>query len=75
MEVVAPTLKRPSCILWSEIEKWTPESVLLRFGKLPDDWRLLPVSAFAVQLENKEKVEFHAKLTILHRMHILLLFT
>jgi restriction endonuclease S subunit len=57
MEVVAPTSKRPNCILWSEIEKWTPESVLLRFGKLPDGWRLLPVSGFAFQLENKEKVK------------------
>lgn len=56
MEAVAPISKRPCCILWSEIEKWTPESVLLRFGKLPDGWRLLPVSAFAAQLENKEKV-------------------
>ena len=57
MEAVAPISKRPSCILWSEIEKWTPESVLLRFGKLPDGWRLLPVSAFAAQIENKEKVK------------------
>lgn len=57
MEAVAPISKRPSCILWSEIEKWTPESVLLRFGKLPEGWRLLPVGAFAAQLENKEKVK------------------
>jgi len=57
MEAVPPISKWPSYILWSEIEKWTPESVLLRFGKLPDGWRLLPVSAFATQLENKEKVE------------------
>lgn len=57
MEAEAPISKRPSCILWSEIEKWTPESVLLRFGKLPDGWRLLPVSAFAAQLLNKEKVK------------------
>ncbi|MGD9788862.1 MAG: hypothetical protein AB7U30_13060, partial [Sulfuricellaceae bacterium] len=57
MEAVAPISKRPSCILWSEIEKWTPESLLLRFGKLPEGWRLLPVGAFATQLENKEKVE------------------
>lgn len=57
MEAVPPIFKRPSCILWSEIEKWTPESVLLRFGKLPDDWRLLPVGAFAAQLENREKVK------------------
>jgi type I restriction enzyme S subunit len=57
MEIVAPVSKRPSCILWSEIEKWTPESVLLRFGRLPDGWRLLPVSAFAAQVENKEKVK------------------
>lgn len=57
MEAVAPISKRPSCILWSEIEKWTPESVLLRFDKLPEGWRLLPVGAFAAQLENKEKVK------------------
>lgn len=57
MEKVAPISKRPSCILWSEIEKWMPKSVLLRFGKLPEGWRLLPVSAFASQLENKEKVK------------------
>jgi len=57
MVAVAPISKRPSCILWSEIEKWTPESVLLRFGKLPEGWRLLPVGAFAAQLENKEKVK------------------
>jgi type I restriction enzyme S subunit len=57
MEAVAPIFKRLSCILWSEIEKWTPESVLLRFGKLPDGWRLLPVGAFAAQLENREKVK------------------
>lgn len=57
MEAVAPISKRPSCILWSEIEKWTPESVLLRFGKLPEGWRLLPVGAFAAQLDNKEKVK------------------
>lgn len=61
MEVVTPISKRPSCILWSEIEKWTPESILLRFGKLLDGWRLLPVKAFAVQLENKEKVELEAE--------------
>lgn len=57
MEAVAPISKRPSCILWSEIEKWTPESVLLRFSKLPEGWRLLPVGAFAAQLDNKEKVK------------------
>lgn len=57
MEAVAPISKRPSCILWSEIEKWTPESVLLRFDKLPEGWRLLPVGAFATQLQNKEKVK------------------
>lgn len=57
MEAVATIAKRPSCILWSEIEKWTPESVLLRFGKLPEGWRLLPVGAFADQLDNKEKVK------------------
>lgn len=57
MVAVAPISKRPSCILWSEIEKWTPESVLLRFGKLPEGWRLLPVGVFAAQLENKEKVK------------------
>jgi len=56
MEALAQISKRPSCIFWSKIEKWTPESVLLRFAKPLDGWRLLPVSAFASQLENKEKV-------------------
>lgn len=57
METVASTSRRPSCIFWSEIEKWTPESIHLRFGKLPDGWQLLPVRKFATQLENKERVD------------------
>ncbi len=57
MERVTPISKLPGCILWSEIHKWTPESVLLRFGKLPEGWRLLPVDTFAVQLKNIEKVK------------------
>lgn len=61
MEAVNPTSKRPNCILWSEIEKWTPESIMLRFGKLPEGWRLLPVSSFAIQIENKERVDPESK--------------
>ncbi|RII25144.1 MAG: hypothetical protein CXR31_14740 [Geobacter sp.] len=54
--MAASISRRPSCIFWSEIEKWTPESIHLRFGKLPDGWQLLPVCKFAAQLENKERV-------------------
>lgn len=57
MEVASIFVKRPNCLLWSEIEKWTPTSGHLRFGKLPNRWQLLPVSKFATQLENKEKVD------------------
>ena len=57
MQAVASTTKRVSCVLWSEIEKWTPVSFLLRFGRLPDGWRLITVKNFATQLDNKEKVE------------------
>ena len=49
--------KRPSCLYWSEVEKWTPTSSLLRFGKLPNGWRILPVYEFATQINNKERVE------------------
>jgi restriction endonuclease S subunit len=56
MEVASTFVKRPTCLFWSEVEKWTPTSSHLRFGKLPDGWQLLPVSAFAKQIENKEKV-------------------
>lgn len=47
---------RPIFLLWSEIEKWTPTSSLLRFGTLSDGWKIFPVSAFATQIEKKEKV-------------------
>jgi hypothetical protein len=47
---------RPIFLLWSEIEKWTPTSSLLRFGTLPDGWKILPVSAFAKQIEKKKKL-------------------
>lgn len=57
MEMAASISRRPSCIFWSEIEKWTPESIHLRFGKLPDGWQLLPGDKFAAQLENKEHVD------------------
>lgn len=60
MEVIAPP-KRLSCLYWSEIEKWTLTSSLLRFGKLPDGWRLLPVNDFATQINNKKKVEPNAE--------------
>jgi hypothetical protein len=49
--------KRPSCLYWSEVEKWTPTTSLLRFGKLPYGWQLLPVHEFATQIDNKERVE------------------
>ena len=61
METATLTSKRPSCLLWSEIEKWSPTSSLLRFGKLPDGWRLLPVAAFTSQLDNREKVQPEAE--------------
>ncbi len=57
METADLISKRPSCIFWSEIEKWTPESIHLRFGKLPDGWQLLPVRKFTDYLENKERVD------------------
>lgn len=53
--VVIP--KRPCCLYWSEVEKWTPTSSLLRFGKLPYGWRLLPVYEFATRIDNKARVE------------------
>lgn len=56
MEMATVGIRRPFCLFWSEIEKWTPTSSHLRFGKLPDGWQLLPVSSFATQIENKEKV-------------------
>ena len=61
METAALISKRPSYLLWSEIEKWAPTSNLLRFGKLPAGWRLLPVAKFAAQLDNKEKVQPEAE--------------
>lgn len=51
-----PVLRRPSSILWSEIDKWTPDSALLRLGELPAGWRLLRVGDFATQLDNRERV-------------------
>lgn len=57
MEVATVAARRPLCLFWSEVEKWTPTSSHLRFGKLPEGWQLLPVSSFATQIENKEKVE------------------
>lgn len=49
--------KRPSFLWWSQIEKWTSTSDLLRFGRLPEGWRLVLVSDFATLIDNKEKVE------------------
>lgn len=49
--------KRPSCLYWSKIEKWTPTSRFLRFDKTPFGWRLLPVYKFATQVDNKERVK------------------
>jgi len=49
--------KRPSCLYWSVVEKWTPTSSLLRFDNLPSGWRLLPVYEFVIQIGNKERVE------------------
>ena len=57
MEAATVVAKRPHCLYWSEVEKWTPTSSHLRFGKLPDGWHLLPVSNFAAQIDNREKVE------------------
>ena len=61
MKTVALITKRPSCLFWSEVEKWTPNSSLLRFGKLPVDWQLLSVREFATQLDDKERVEPEAE--------------
>ena len=60
MEAVALP-KRPNWVYWSEVDKWTPTSSLLRFGKLPGGWRLLPVYEYATQINNKERVEPKAK--------------
>lgn len=57
MLTIETSPKRPSCLYWSEIEKWLSTSSLLHFGKLPDGWRILPVNKFATQIEIKEKVE------------------
>ena len=43
--------------MWSEIEKWTSTSSLLRFGKLPSGWQMLFVHEFASQIHNKESVD------------------
>jgi hypothetical protein len=56
MAVATVTTKRPLCLFWSEVEKWTSTSSHLRFGKLPDGWQLLPIRSFATQVENKEMV-------------------
>lgn len=56
MEMATVGRRRPLCLFWSEIEKWTPTPSHLRFGKLPDGWQLLSVSSFATQIDNKEKV-------------------
>lgn len=56
MDAATFATKQPICLFWSEVEKWTPTSSHLRFGKLPDRWQLLPVSAFVRQVEDKEKV-------------------
>jgi hypothetical protein len=57
MEVASIVVKRPNCLFWSEVEKWTPTPSHLRFGKLPNGWQLLPVSKFATQVDNMEKVD------------------
>lgn len=49
--------KRLNILRWSEIEKWTSTSSLLRFGKLPSDWQMLFVHEFASQIYNKETVD------------------
>lgn len=56
MGVTTLTEKRPLCLRWSEIEKWTPTSIHLRFGELPRGWQVLQVGSFATPVENKEKV-------------------
>ena len=56
MEMASTSAKRPICLYWSEVKKWAPTSSHLRFGKLPNEWQLLPVSSFAIKIENKEKV-------------------
>ena len=61
MKTAALITKRPSCLFWSEVEKWTPNSSLLRFEKLPADWQLLSVREFATQLDNKERVKPEAE--------------
>lgn len=55
--MVTSALKCPSVLLWSEIDKWTMTSSLLRFGEIPPDWRILFVHEFASLIENKEQVE------------------
>lgn len=57
MKAATAALKQPICLFWSEVEKWTPTSSHLRFGKLPDGWQLLPVSCFATQVESRETVD------------------
>lgn len=57
MKETSINVKRPICLLWSKVDKWTPASSLLDFGNLPHNWRLMPVKSFATQLENKEKVK------------------
>ncbi len=49
--------KRLNILMWSEIEKWTSTSSLLRFGKLPSGWQMLFVHEFASQIFNKESVD------------------
>lgn len=61
MEETTVIVKRPYCLFWSEAEKWTPLSSHLRFGKIPDGWKLLSVSEFAKQVEVKERVEADAE--------------
>lgn len=61
MEEMTVIAKRPYCLFWSEVEKWTPLSSHLRFGKIPDGWKLLSVSEFAKQVEVKERVEADAE--------------
>lgn len=51
------TSTRPVCLFWSEVEKWTATSGLLRFSKLPEDWKLIAMSSVVTQIENKERVE------------------
>ena len=57
MEAATIAAKRPLCLFWSDVEKWTPTSSHLRFGKLPDSWQLLPVGSLATQIENKDRVD------------------